>query len=144
MINFEGNYETEIRKIRNAVFTKEQRVNSNADFDGEDKNAIQILIKMNDQFAGTGRMLTDGHIGRIAVLKLFRGNGVGQKIIETFIKIAHKKNMKRVYLDSQKHAISFYEKLGFKEYGSFYEEEGIMHIHMEKLNKLKKKDRSHR
>ena len=84
MINFEGNYETEIRKIRNAVFTKEQRVNSNADFDGEDKNAIQILIKMNDQFAGTGRMLTDGHIGRIAVLKLFRGNGVGQKIIETF------------------------------------------------------------
>ena len=133
IVNFDNEYSNKIRKIRNTVFSQEQKIDASADFDGQDDKAIHALIEMDGKYVGTGRMLMDGHIGRLAVLKLARGKGVGRQLILALMAEAKKQGIKRVYLGAQKHAVVFYQKLGFSQYGEPYEEAGIEHLHMEKF-----------
>ena len=133
VVGFEGEYAGEIKRIRNTVFTGEENIDEHADFDGQDTDAIHVLIEMDGQFVGTGRMLMDGHIGRLAVLRSARGRGFGKKLMDALIDQAKKQNINRVYLGAQKHAVGFYKKIGFSEYGDSYEEVGITHVHMEKF-----------
>ena len=78
-------------------------------------------------------MLADGHIGRLAVLRIYRGRGLGAKAVLALVTEAENTGMKRVYLGAQKHAVGFYEKLGFSEYGEPYTEVNIEHVHMERF-----------
>ena len=131
-VSFVGDNEAKIRLIRSTVFSGEQNVDPAIDFDGNDLTAFHSLIFVDGKPAGTGRMLADGHLGRIAILNEYRGKGLGSNIIESLIQIAVANGYGRVYLGSQKHAIEFYEKLGFSPYGDEYVEANIEHISMEK------------
>ena len=91
-----------------------------------------VLILCNGKPVGTGRILTDGHIGRIAILSDFRGQGLGAKIVLSLVQEAENKDYPRVYLGAQKHAIDFYAKLGFKPFGDEFLSAGIVHLSMEK------------
>ena len=134
IIHFDNQYEPHIRKIRNSVFTGEQNVPVEIDFDSKDPEATHVLVKAGDEFVGTGRMLNDGHIGRLAVLKAHRGKGYGADAIKALMEEARRSGIERVYLGAQMHAVGFYKKLGFMEYGSvFLDGPGIEHIHMEKI-----------
>ena len=79
---------------------------------------------------GTGRILIDGHIGRVAVLKDYRGLGIGKLIMKELIKWALDMNLEKVWLSSQWHAHSFYLDLGFVCVDEIYKEAGIDHIKM--------------
>ncbi|MEC4726397.1 GNAT family N-acetyltransferase [Shewanella sp. D64] len=68
----------------------------------------------------------------MAILNEYRGKGLGSKIIASLTQIAVANGYARVYLDSQKQAIEFYEKLGFTPFGDEYIEANIEHISMEK------------
>jgi predicted GNAT family N-acyltransferase len=131
VVNFNNKYSHEIKTIRNSVFTLEQYVDPQIDFDGQDENATHVLVKNNDKFVGTGRILSDGHIGRIAVLKSDRGLGLGMEIVSALLKEAQSKGLSRAYLGSQEYAIGFYLKLGFVPYGDPYIEANIEHRFME-------------
>lgn len=132
VVDFDEQYAPQIRMIRNTVFTSEQHIDPNKDFDGQDGDAIHVLILCQGKYVGTGRMLRDGHIGRLAVLKEYRGQGLGAEIVLSLINEAKNKNLKRVYLGSQKQAVGFYKKLGFAVYGEAFTEVGIEHVYMEK------------
>lgn len=132
-VGFDSAYDVEIIKIRNAVFSKEQNIDVRADFDGRDAEAIHALVESGGQYIGTGRMLPDGHIGRLAMIKSERGKGLGKRIMLTLIEEARKQGLQRVYLGAQKHAIGFYKGLGFVEFGEPYVEVGIEHVLMEKI-----------
>ena len=82
---------------------------------------------------GTGRILGDGHIGRIAVLEKHRGLGIGKLIMKELIKWAQEMSLEKVWLSSQWHAHSFYLDLGFVCVGEIYKEAGIDHIKMFRL-----------
>ncbi len=133
VVDFDEKYAPTIRNIRNTVFTNEQRIDPDKDFDGQDGNALHVLIIWKGKYVGTGRILLDGHIGRLAVLKEYRGQGLGGEIVQSLVKEAKSKNLKRVYLGAQKHAVGFYEKLGFSIFGEPYSEVNIEHVSMEKL-----------
>ena len=133
LVAFEGEDEQSIRAIRESVFVDEQGISAEIDFDGLDATAVHALAYLNDNAVGTGRMLADGHIGRIAILKEYRGQKVGSKIVCSFIDEAVKKDYRRVYLGSQKHANEFYQRLGFTAYGEEFIDAGIVHISMEKV-----------
>jgi predicted GNAT family N-acyltransferase len=133
IVKFDAQYGPEIREIRNAVFTGEQKVPEALDFDGQDPNVVHVLVKDGNQFVGTGRMLFDGHIGRLAVLKAYRGKGFGADAVRALVEEAKRAGIKRVFLGAQIHAKGFYQKLGFTEYGSPFMEANIQHIHMEKI-----------
>ena len=131
LVQFDEKYEREIKRIRNRVFTKEQQIDEEKDFDGQDPGAVHVLVACQGQYVGTGRMLADGHIGRLAVLKAYRGRGLGASVLLALITEAKSKGMTRVYLGAQKHATGFYEKLGFSVYGEPYMEVNIEHVQME-------------
>ena len=131
-VAFEERHAPEIRSIRNNVFTIEQQIDEDVDFDGQDCDAVHVLVSYQGRHVGTGRMLADGHIGRLAVLKEFRGQGLGAKAVRALVKEAKSRGMDRVYLGFQTHAIGFYEKLGFSAYGEPYVEANIEHVHMER------------
>jgi predicted GNAT family N-acyltransferase len=121
-----------IRFIRNNVFSGDQGIDPGLDFDGNDPEAIHVIAFVDGNAVGTGRVLDDGHIGRVAVLAQYRGRGIGSEIVKCLMDEAARGGYPRVYLGSQKHACGFYTKLGFTSYGDVYIEVDIEHILMGK------------
>ena len=120
----------EIVAIRTEVFIREQRVPAALEMDGLDPDAMHVLAYNADGVIGTGRILPDGHIGRIAVKRHLRGLGTGRMITQKLLDIACDLNLPEVWLSSQYQARGFYQKMGFVEQGARYEEAGIEHVKM--------------
>jgi len=91
---------------------------------------MTVLAFVDGVPIGTGRILDDGHIGRVAVLKKHRGLGIGKLIMRELVKWAEDMSLEKVWLSSQWHAHSFYLDLGFVCDGEIYKEAGIDHIKM--------------
>ena len=127
--DYKGN-EKDICKIRFEVFVDEQNVPEELEIDGLDGEAKHVLAFVDEVPIGTGRILSDGHIGRVAVLKKYRGQGSGKLIMKELIKWAQDMDLEKVWLSSQWHAHSFYLNLGFVCVGEIYKEAGIDHIKM--------------
>ena len=120
----------DICAIRYEVFVDEQNVPEELEIDGFDGEAKHVLTFVDGLPIGTGRILSDGHIGRVAVLKNYRGLGIGKSIMKELIKCAQDLSLEKVWLSSQWHAHSFYLDLGFVCVGEIYKEAGIDHIKM--------------
>ncbi len=127
--NYEEN-QKDICRIRFEVFVVEQNVPEGLEIDGLDDEAKHVLAYIDDEAIGTGRILSDGHIGRVAVLKKYRGLGIGNSVMRELIKWAQQNKLEKLWLSSQWHAHSFYLDLGFVCEGDIYEEAGIDHIKM--------------
>ncbi len=125
-------YKDDLYSVRRTVFIEEQDVPEQEEIDEYDPVSVHVLAKTGDQYIGTGRILPDGHIGRIAVLKDYRGRNIGSEIMLKLIGIAENMNIKQIELSAQVQAVEFYKKLGFHEIGHIYMEAGIEHIRMVK------------
>ena len=117
----------EAQRIRFTVFVDEQRVPPELEMDEHDPASIHALAFEDGNAVGTGRLLLDGHIGRMAVLKEWRGRGVGQALLRALVDAARARGDRDVVLNSQVHALGFYGAEGFKAEGPVYEEAGIPH-----------------
>ena len=122
-----------IRSIRDEVFINEQGIAPELECDGLDEEAVHALVFVEGNAVATGRILVDGHIGRIAVLAEYRGRGFGAMVVSSLIDEALAHHYSRVYLGSQKQAIDFYIKLGFRPFGDEFMDAGIPHLSMERL-----------
>ena len=127
--NYKSNHK-DICQVRFKVFVDEQSVPEELEIDGYDDEATHVLIFFDDKAIGTGRILADGHIGRVAVLKKYRGQGVGKLIMKKLIEWAQENQLKTLWLSSQWHARGFYIDLDFACIGERFEEAGIDHIKM--------------
>lgn len=117
--------------IRHQVFVLEQNVPPELELDEHDAVCRHALAKDTRGTAiGTGRLLPDGHIGRMAVLSRFRGTGVGSAILGALLDEARRLGYPEVALSAQYHAQGFYERHGFHACGSTFLEAGIEHIEM--------------
>jgi len=122
------------RPIRLTVFVEEQRVPVEIEWDDEDAKSIHALAYDTQGAAiATGRLLPDGHIGRMAVLQAWRGQGVGGAILERLIEVARERGDREIELFAQTHAIPFYRRYGFVENGEVFEEAGIPHQAMRRM-----------
>ncbi|MBU3824454.1 MAG: GNAT family N-acetyltransferase [Candidatus Oceanisphaera merdipullorum] len=137
LVAYDAAHNPHIKHIRETVFIAEQQVPAELEFDGLDEAALQLLVAVDGQYVGTGRMLDDGHIGRIAILKDFRGLGLGAKMVQALVDEAARLGYPRVYLGAQTQALGFYAKLGFTPYGSEFMDAGIPHLAMEQMLTLK-------
>ena len=123
--------ESDIRFIRDIVFGQEQNVAREVDWDGNDSQSFQVVATDDDNNpVGTGRMQRDGKIGRLAVLDLWRRQGIGQKMLRVLVETANKEGFQEVFLHAQIQAISFYEKCRFHKDGEEFLEAGIPHVKM--------------
>lgn len=122
-----------LKAIRFEVFVEEQNVPAEEEIDAFDPLSIHAIAWANGKAAGCGRLLPDGHIGRMAVLKSFRGCGVGALVLQHLMERARQRGDPEVVLSAQTHAIGFYEKFGFAVEGGIYLDCNIPHRDMRKI-----------
>jgi len=118
----------EASRIRFAVFVEEQRVPLEMELDEFDPHCVHALAFSREGVAvATGRLLPDAHIGRMAVLKAWRGRGIGGAILERLVAAARARGEHEVALSAQTHALDFYRRHQFLEEGDTYLDAGIPH-----------------
>ncbi len=127
--------EAGIRRIREEVFVKEQRVPLALEWDGRDPDCLHVLAVAGNELVGTGRMTTDGHIGRMAVRKPWRGRGAGSALLRALLDMALQGGLEEVHLNAQTTAVPFYLRHGFQPDGDVFMEAGIPHRHMRRAVK---------
>jgi tRNA(adenine34) deaminase len=122
-----------LKSIRFEVFVDEQKVPAESEVDEHDPRSIHAIAWADGVAAGCGRLLPDGHIGRMAVRKPFRGQGVGAALLVHLIERARQRGDDQVVLSAQTHAIGFYEKFGFVVENGEYLDCDIPHRDMRKI-----------
>ncbi|CAP43051.1 GNAT family N-acetyltransferase [Bordetella petrii] len=117
--------------VRHEVFVLEQAVPPEIELDDDDPVAVHAVAYGDDGTPiATGRLLPDGHIGRMAVRKAARGSGVGGQVLDALIAQGHGDGHRLLLLHAQTHARGFYEAHGFAAQGEPFVEAGIEHIAM--------------
>lgn len=120
--------------VRYAVFVDEQKVPAQIELDEFDPLSLHALaFDREGNVQGTGRLLPDGHIGRMAVLAPARGRGVGSALLRALMQAARRRGDRQVLLSAQTHAIAFYERFGFAAEGDDYDDAGIPHRRMRRV-----------
>jgi predicted GNAT family N-acyltransferase len=117
--------------IRREVFVGEQNCPPELEWEHEEESN-HFLATVDGEPAGASRWRkTDkGYkLERFAVLKKFRGNGVGQVLVQTVLDDLPK-DADYVYLHAQIQAVTLYERFGFEKTGPEFEEAGIRHYKM--------------
>jgi predicted GNAT family N-acyltransferase len=122
-------------RIRTVVFVEEQNVPLEEEMDSYDATAVHFLLvtACDDTPVGTARLLDkegEAKIGRVAVLKGFRGVGLGLVLMEGVMAEARRLGFREAVLDAQTYAIPFYERLGFAAEGEEFLDAGIPHYRM--------------
>lgn len=119
--------------LRFAIFVGEQNVPAGIELDDQDASCIHaVAFDVDNKPIGTGRLLPDGHIGRMAVVVEWRRRGIGAEILETLMAEARKRGHAEVVLSAQLQAAEFYRNFGFVAEGKVYEDAGILHQQMRK------------
>ncbi|HXU94464.1 MAG TPA: GNAT family N-acetyltransferase [Gallionella sp.] len=120
-----------LRAVREAVFMREQGVPEELEWDGLDEGCRHALaLSLQGEAVGCGRLLPDGHIGRIAVLPEWRNRKVGTAIMEALLAEARTRGLQQVEIDAQTQAVPFYHGFGFVEQGEVFMDAGMPHIKM--------------
>jgi predicted GNAT family N-acyltransferase len=119
------------RPVREEVFVAEQKVPLELEWDEWDERSDHAVARdASGRAIGTARLLPDGRIGRMAVLREWRRRGVGAALMEALLQKAREQSMSRVTLHAQTHAAGFYRRFGFSERGGEFWEAGIPHVEM--------------
>lgn len=117
--------------IRFKVFVQEQKVPEESEIDERDPQCVHALARGDDgRPLGTGRLLPDGHIGRMAVLPEARKLGVGSALLVALMDEARRRGHAQAALSAQTHAIAFYQRHGYAVVSGEYMDCGIPHVDM--------------
>jgi len=121
-------------RVRDAVFVREQQIPADLEWDAADTDALHAVAyreRLGERHpVGTGRLLATGAIGRMAVLREARRDGVGSRVLETLIGHAQQRGDGHVELYAQRSAVAFYLRHGFAVIGEEFVEAGIPHVQM--------------
>jgi len=124
-----------VRSVRRRVFIDEQRIPESLEWDGRDGAAAHVLaVDGAGTPVGTGRLLEDGRIGRMAVLPEARRRGIGRAMLENLMRLARSRGIEQVYLDAQVSVLDFYRQAGFESVSRTFFEAGIPHQRMKPVS----------
>lgn len=124
----------QVMPVRMAVFVVEQGVPEEIERDGFDALSRHAIARDGTgAVLATGRLLPDGHIGRMAVLAPMRGTGIGGAVLEALVAEAARRGLAEAALNAQLHALAFYRRHGFVEHGDVFMEAGIAHRAMRRI-----------
>ncbi|MFO0692241.1 MAG: YbgC/FadM family acyl-CoA thioesterase [Polyangiales bacterium] len=119
------------RALREAVFVREQGIAPELEWDDADERARHVVIENRlGRPLATGRLGPDGRLGRMAVHRSLRGEGLGRRVLESLLDEARSQGLAEVVLHAQRTAIPFYERAGFERTSDVFVEAGIPHVTM--------------
>ncbi len=130
-----------ILRLRSEIFVVEQNC-VYLDMDNKDQLSHHLMLsnKNNDLLAYArllppGLSYTEMSIGRVVTSAAVRGTGAGRVLMNTAIEQCRNIfGTGPIRIGAQAYIKSFYASLGFKDDGEPYEEDGIPHIEMIKLD----------
>lgn len=127
----------EAKKIRTSVFINEQGFKN--EFDEIDDTAIHLVLFDDGKPIAVSRIYKDKdetektwHIGRVAVVKEYRGKGFGKIVMLTSEHEAQRLGARIITVSAQVSAKKFYKSLGYSQKGEEYYDEHCLHIDMTK------------
>ena len=123
----------EVLNIRKTVLIREQNVPQGLELDGLDKISLHVIVFCRNKPIGCARARIEKRVARlerIALLKSWRGKGVGNELMSYLIRYCSKKGAGKIIMHSQYYLKNFYAKFGFKPFGSPFTEAGIKHLEM--------------
>lgn len=124
----------DLHAVRDVVFVQEQQVPIKLERDAIDPQCVHVVARTLDGAAiGTGRLAPDHKIGRMAVLREWRGKGVGDALLLALIEQARERGWREVTLNAQASAVTFYTRHGFLPHGERFMEAGIEHQSMRRV-----------
>lgn len=119
------------RMVREAVFIHEQGVSHDLEWDEFDACSRHVLAEdAVGKPIGTGRLLADGRIGRLAVMPEWRGKGVATNLLRRLLEMSRLAGLRQVRLHARAKAAGFYERFGFAAEGPEFLETGLPHVMM--------------
>jgi predicted GNAT family N-acyltransferase len=118
--------------LRHEVFVVGQDVPEELERDELDAVSDHAVALVDGHVVGTGRLLPDGTIGRMAVSSSVRGQGIGAAVLTVLEERARERGLRAVELHAQVHALGFYDRYGYVPYTEVYLEAGIEHRSMRK------------
>ncbi len=119
---------TPLSDVRRMVFIEEQNIPPHLEWDDLDAACVHaVALDAQGCAIGTARLLPNGHIGRIAVLKNWRRKGVGKELVNSLIVLNKLRGAQHTLLSAQLGAMSFYHTLGFVAEGEIYLDAEIPH-----------------
>ena len=124
---------SQLKNIREKVFIQEQKVTPQLEWDGMDEKAIHFLVFNDNAAIGCARAIVikdHMQLGRMAVLKEYRDQGIGSALIEKAMTTAKLNQLSAIYISAQCHAIDFYKKFGFEVTSDIYLDAEIPHRDM--------------
>jgi len=116
--------------LRTEVFVREQGIPAEFEWDEWDARSVHCVAYRGGVPVGTGRLLPDGRIGRMAVRADLRGHGIGRRVLEALAEVAASRGDARIELSAQQQVEAFYRAQGFEPVGEPYDEVGIRHVKM--------------
>lgn len=124
------------RMLRTAVFVEEQKFNE--EFDTIDNFSWHLVLYIDSKPIACVRFFTENnpkeyHLGRLCVLKEYRGLHLGDMLVREVEKKVKDLGGTAIVLSAQLRASGFYEKHGYIKIGDIYYDEYCEHIRMEKL-----------
>ena len=125
----------QVRNIRIKIFVIEQQIPWRWEFDIHDENAVHLIVLNSKELIGTARFYRDKYsgdykLGRMAVLKTYRNQGIGSKMLIKIEEIASNKKVPKIILEAQSDKLHFYVNHGYKIVGDRYLMDGIYHTKM--------------
>ena len=125
-------------QIRWEILRKPLGLKEGTERDDLENQAIHRIIKSDEQIIGVGRLHfnQDGtaQIRYMAVLKSFRGKGLGKLIVNEFIKISEEKKISKIILYARESVVDFYKNSGFDIVEKGHKLENVQHFLMERKN----------
>ena len=126
------------KDIRIAVFVDEQGFYD--EFDKDDDASVHLVAYIENKAAATARVFFDKVqnryiIGRIAVVKEQRKNGLGAEIVRAAENVIKERGGGTAYIHAQQRAVGFYRKIGYTSFGETELEQGYPHTWMKKALK---------
>lgn len=124
---------SEVYRIRKEVFVEEQGTMDDFVQDELDKDSIHVLVFNGSESIATGRLYIHDEyykLGRIAVLKQYRGQQYGDFVVRMLLDKAFMLGAETVHISSQLKAVPFYKKIGFQECGEPFMDGTIEHLPM--------------
>lgn len=128
----------ECLKIRFEVFVSEQQVPEDEEIDSYESDCRHFLVEMDNQYVGTARYRSKDNtdtvvkIERVAVVKPYRGEGVGRALMNHLHESASKEGYLHAELGAQIQAVPFYSALGYEKISDMFFDAGIEHYMMRK------------
>ncbi len=123
-------------EVRRKVFVEEQGIAEYLEFDGNDGQALHMVVLDGERVIGTARVLflatNQAKLERMAILKPFRRKGIGRRLIYYLNENLSKRQVAQVVLHAQYSVVAFYKSCGFEESGSPFWEVSIKHVKMQR------------